>query len=178
MSSYPVTFESEYVERRSRLTTFFRLLLAIPHLFLLMLVSAAAVLVVIVAWFMLLVTGRWSPGMYEFVAGFLRYYTRVHAYVFLLTAPYPPFSMDDDPDYPARLRVGPALPEYSRLKVLLRIFYAIPALLIVYVMNLVVELAAFAAGFVIVITGRQRKGLQDVIGLCVSYVARASALFL
>ena len=28
---YPVTFKADYVEKRSRLTTFFRLLLAIPH---------------------------------------------------------------------------------------------------------------------------------------------------
>ena len=28
--SYPVTFEADYVEQRSRLTTFFRLILAIP----------------------------------------------------------------------------------------------------------------------------------------------------
>jgi hypothetical protein len=28
--SYPVTFEVDYVERRNRLTTFFRLLLMIP----------------------------------------------------------------------------------------------------------------------------------------------------
>ncbi len=27
---YPVTFEADYVEHRSRLTTFFRLILAIP----------------------------------------------------------------------------------------------------------------------------------------------------
>ena len=32
MSNYPVTFEADYAEQRSRLTTFFRLLLAIPHL--------------------------------------------------------------------------------------------------------------------------------------------------
>ena len=30
--SYPVTFEADYVERRNRLSTFFRLILAIPLL--------------------------------------------------------------------------------------------------------------------------------------------------
>ena len=69
-----------------------------------------------------------------------------------------------------RLHVGPPLPEYDRLKVLLRIFYIIPAYLIVYVMNIVIELAAIASWLVIVVTGKQPKGLQDVIGLCVSYI--------
>ncbi len=178
MSTYPVTFEADYVEQRSRLTTFFRLLLAIPHFFLLALFGIVMFFVVIIAWFALLFTGRWPVGLYTLTAGFLRYYTRVSAYTWLLVDPYPPFSIDDEPSYPVRLNIGPALPEYNRLKVALRIFYIIPAYLIVYVMTLVVELAAIASWLVIVITGKQPKGLQDVIGLGVSYTARAYALFM
>lgn len=178
MPTYPVTFEADYIERRSRLTTFFRLVLVIPHLIVATFWGIAIFVVVVVAWFALLFTGRWPEGMYGFTGGFLRYYTRVHAYLFLLADPYPPFSGADHASYPVRLNVGPALANYNRLKVLLRIFYIIPAYLIVYVMNVVVELAAFASWLVIVVTGKQPKGLQDVIGLCVSYSARAYALFL
>ena len=178
MSTYPVTFESDYVEPRSRLTTFFRLLLVIPHLVVAALWGIAVFVVVVIAWFALLITGSWPAGMYDFTAGFLRYYTRIHGYLFLLADPYPPFSGADEPGYPVRLHVGPAQPEYDRLKVLLRIFYIIPAYLIVYVMNVVIELAAIASWLVIVVIGKQPKGLQDVIGLCVSYTARAYALFL
>ena len=178
MSTYPVTFESDYVEPRSRLTTFFRLLLVIPHLVVAALWGIAVFVVVVIAWFALLITGSWPAGMYDFTAGFLRYYTRIHGYLFLLADPYPPFSGADEPGYPVRLHVGPAQPEYDRLKVLLRIFYIIPAYLIVYVMNVVIELAAIASWLVIVVIGKQPKGLQDVIGLCVSYSARAYALFL
>ena len=180
MSTYPVTFEADYVEQRSRLTTFFRLLLAIPHFLVLAFWGLAVFVGVVVAWFALLFTGRWPLGLYMFTANFLKYYTRVMGYAFLLTDPYPPFpsGVNDEPAYPVRLQVGAPLAEYNRLKVLLRIFYIIPAYLIVYVMNIVVELAAIASWFVIVITGKQPKGLQDVIGLCVSYIARAYALFL
>ena len=66
---YPVTFKADYVEKRSRLTTFFRLLLAIPHLIVLYFYGLAAGVVVIVAWFALLFTGRYPQGMYDFVAG-------------------------------------------------------------------------------------------------------------
>jgi hypothetical protein len=178
VSTYPVTFEADYVERRSRLTTFFRLLLAIPQYLVLALYGIGVFFAVIVAWFALLFTGRWPQGLYDFVAGFMRYYTRVNAYTWLLADPYPPFSADVEPQYPVRLNIGPPLPEYNRLKVLLRIFYIIPAYLIVYVMNIVLELAGIASWLVIVITGKQPKGLQDVLGLCLSYTSRAGALFL
>jgi hypothetical protein len=152
--------------------------LVIPHLVVAALWGIAVFVVVVIAWFALLITGSWPASMYDFTAGFLRYYTRVHGYLFLLADPYPPFSGAGEPGYPVRLDVGPAQPEYDRLKVLLRIFYIIPAYLIVYVMNIVVELAAIASWLVIVVMGKQPKGLQDVIGLCVSYTARAYALFL
>jgi hypothetical protein len=178
VSTYPVTFEADYVEPRSRLTTFFRLLLGIPHFIVLTLYGIGAFFAVIVAWFALLFTGRWPQGLYDFTAGFVRYYTRVNAYTWLLVDPYPPFSTGEEPSYPVRMSIGPPLAEYNRLKVLLRIFYIIPIYLIVYVMNIVLQLAGIAAWLVIVVTGKQPKGLQDVIGLCVSYVSRGCALFL
>lgn len=178
MSTYPVTFEADYVEQRSRLTTFFRLLLAIPHFIVLYLWGIGVFFAVVIAWFALLFTGRWPQGLYDFTAGFMRYFNRVNAYTWLLVDPYPPFSGGEEPGYPTRLHVGPPLPEYNRLKVGLRFFYAIPAMLIVYVMNIVLELAAVASWFVIVITGKQPKGLQDVLGLCTSYISRAYGLIL
>ena len=68
MSTYPVTFEADYVEQRSRLTTFFRLLLAIPHLLIVAFWGLAVFFGVIVAWFALLFTGRWPLGLYMFTA--------------------------------------------------------------------------------------------------------------
>ena len=66
--SYPVTFEADYVERRSRLTTFFRLLLVIPHLIVLYLWGIVAGIAVVIAWFALLFTARYPRGLYMFVA--------------------------------------------------------------------------------------------------------------
>ena len=77
---YPVTFKADYVEKRSRLTTFFRLILAIPHFIAVFFYFLAAEVVVIIAWFALLFTGRYPQGMYDFVAGSLRYQTRVYGY--------------------------------------------------------------------------------------------------
>jgi Domain of unknown function (DUF4389) len=169
---YPVTFEADYVEKRSRLTTFFRWLLVIPHAIVLAFYAIAAGVVVIVAWFALVFTGRWPRGMYDFVAGFFRYGTAVHGYFYLLTDQYPPFGPDVD-SYPVRLNVAPPQDEYSRLKVLFRIILAIPPYIIAYAMNIVMQVGAFLAWFAIVVLGRQPKGLQDMIVLGMSYQQRA-----
>jgi hypothetical protein len=171
---YPVTFEADYVEKRSRLTTFFRLLLVIPHVIVLAFYAIAAGVVVIIAWFALVFTGRWPRGMYDFVAGFFRYGTAVHGYFYLLTDQYPPFGPDVDA-YPVRLNVAPPQDEYSRLKVLFRIILAIPPYIIAYAMNIVMQVGAFLAWFAIVVLGRQPKGLQDMIVLGMSYQQRAYA---
>jgi hypothetical protein len=167
-----VTFEADYVEKRSRLTTFFRLFLAIPHFIVLVFYGFAAYVVIFIAWFALLITGRWPRGMYDFVAGFWRYATAVSGYVCLLTDAYPPFGPDVDA-YPVRLNVAPPKSEYSRLKVLFRIILAIPPYIISYAMSIVAQIGALLSWFAIVFLGRQPKGLQDMIVLGLSYQQRA-----
>jgi hypothetical protein len=177
MNDTSAVYECDYAAARSRLTTFFRLLLVIPHWICLSILGIAVGVVVIIAWFALLVTGRWPEGMYRFVAGSLRYYTRVHAYSYLLVDPYPPFSLDEERGYPVRLAVPPPRPEYSRVKVLFRIILAIPVYILAYVMQVLAGLGSFVAWFVIVITGRQPAGLQELINLGFSYQARSAAYF-
>jgi hypothetical protein len=174
---YPVTFKADYVEKRSRLTTFFRGLLAIPHLIAVLFYVFAAEIVTVIAWFALLFTGRYPQGMYDFVAGALRYGTRVCGYVFLLTDEYPPFSGDAATRYPVDLNIGPPKAEYSRLKVLFRIILMIPVYIIAYAMQIVFEVGALLAWFAIVVLGRQPKGLQDMIVLGMSYHQRAYGYF-
>jgi hypothetical protein len=174
---YPVTFRADYVEKRSRLTTFFRLLLAIPHFFVVTFYMLAAEVVVFIAWFALLFTGRYPRGMYDFVAGALRYSTRVTGYACLLTDPYPPFSGDPATPYPVDLDIAPPKESYDRLKVLFRIILMIPVYIISYAMQIVASVGAIIAWFAIVILGRQPKGLQDMIVLGISYQQRAYAYF-
>jgi len=171
------TFVAEYVEQRSRATTFFRFFLAIPHFIVLYVWGLVAALAVIVAWFALLFTARYPQGLYDFVAGLERYSTAVYGYVGLLTDEYPPFGSDTD-NYPVHVVIPPPKAEYDRLKVLFRIILAIPVLIISYAMQIVWELGTFIAWFVIVVLGRQPKGLQDMIVLGLSYQQRAYAYLL
>jgi hypothetical protein len=173
--SYPVTFQADYVERRNRLTAFFRLILAIPLAIWLYLYGIIATIAIVIAWFAIVITGHYPKGLYDFVAGFNRFLARVTAYAALLCDPYPAFGGQPDPSYPVRMEfVGP-LERYSRLKTFFRIILAIPIMVLRYVMGLLLEIGAIGAWVVIVITGKMPRGLFDVMVLANSYTARSDA---
>jgi hypothetical protein len=165
-------YDVEFVEKRSRLSTFFRYFLAIPHFIVLAVWGFVAYFAVIIAWFAILFTGRYPAGLYAFVYGFARYASTVSAYYYLVTDPYPPFGSDVS-GYPAQLKLSPEpLPEYDRLKTLFRIILVIPPAIIAYAMGIVAGIGSLLAWFYIVVTGKQNKGLQDFILLGLSYQVR------
>ncbi|HEX4482542.1 MAG TPA: DUF4389 domain-containing protein [Solirubrobacteraceae bacterium] len=173
--SYPVTFEADYVEQRSRLSTFFRLILAIPVAIVLYVFGIVAWFAIVIAWFAIIITGRYPKGLYEFVADFTRFLARVTAYSVLLTDAYPPFNGSHEASYPVRMEFAGPLEHYSRLKTLFRVILAIPIVILRYVVNLLLEIGAFASWIVIVITGKMPRGLFDVMVLANSYTARSDA---
>ena len=68
--------------------------LAIPHYIVLALLYVGVALVLLLAWFIILITGRFPRGLFNFVVGLMRWGWRVTAYVSLLnTDRYPPFSL-------------------------------------------------------------------------------------
>ena len=68
--------------------------LAIPHYIVLAFLGIAAVVCVIIAWFVILFTGRYPKGLFDFVLGVFRWSLRVQAYALLmLTDKYPPFAL-------------------------------------------------------------------------------------
>jgi hypothetical protein len=69
-------------------------LLAIPHYFVLVFLWLGVILVTFIAWIVILFTGKYPRGMFDFVVGVGRWSLRVDAYAFLLlTDDYPPFSL-------------------------------------------------------------------------------------
>ena len=69
-------------------------LLAIPHYIVLFFLYIAAFFAVIGAWFAILFTGRYPRGIFDFVAGVIRWHNRVIGYAFVLvTDRYPPFRL-------------------------------------------------------------------------------------
>jgi hypothetical protein len=176
--SYPIQYQVEFVEQRDRLTTFFRFLIAIPWLIVAALYGIGAFLAAIGAWFAIVFTGKYPPGLYEFVASAIRMLTRVNGYVWLMTDTLPPFDGGPHDEYPVRVVIPPTLPEYDRVKTLLRIIFLIPVYIIASILGFLLEVVGFVAWLVIVITGRQLPGLHEVMMMATAYQARALAYFL
>jgi hypothetical protein len=90
---YPAALDIEYQEELNRWMPLVKWLLAIPHYIVLTFVGLAAVVALIVAFFAILITEKYPRGLFDFVAGTLRWSERVTAYVALMRDEYPPFSL-------------------------------------------------------------------------------------
>jgi hypothetical protein len=149
--------------QRTRLTVFFRLILAIPLILWALLWGVITLLAAIVNWFATLFTGRSPDGLHNFLATYLRFSTHVRAYVLLVANPYPGFTGKLG-TYPIDLEVDP--PEaQSRLTVFFRIILAIPALFITNIMSNLSQLLAIFSWFIALVTGRVPEGIRNFAAL-------------
>ena len=114
---------------RSRLTVFFRAILAIPHYIWAFLLGMVVALLVFVNWFILLFRARTPDGIHGFVAGYIRYLTHLEAYFLLAANPYPAFYLIGNDPYPVDLEIDPPQVQ-NRWKTGFRLFLAVPALLV------------------------------------------------
>lgn len=85
---------SPALEGRSRLTCFFRIILAIPAFIFVAIIGLIAVICSFLGGLAVLFTGRWPEGLRNFVVANLRVSNRFNAYYNYLTDQYPPFSLD------------------------------------------------------------------------------------
>jgi hypothetical protein len=91
---YPASIEiADPPTARDRLTVALRILLAIPHFIVLFFVLVGWGFATVAAWFIILFTGAYPQGLYEFGVGALRWRIRVEAYMLLMVDEYPPFSL-------------------------------------------------------------------------------------
>lgn len=114
VSAYPVRLEGEPTEPLSRWLWLVKWLLLIPHFVCLFFLFVTLVLATIAAFFVLLFTGRYPRGLFNWNVGVLRWAWRVsfYGYSALGTDRYPPFTMGEAPDYPATLEID--YPEEQR----------------------------------------------------------------
>jgi len=91
--------------RRSRLTVFFRLILAIPHLLWIALFGIAAFTLAFVMWLAVLFERRAPASLHGFLANFTRYSVHLTAYLCLAADPYPAFT--GSTPYPVDVQIDP-----------------------------------------------------------------------
>ena len=173
---HPITVIDDDDRRRWRLTTALRLLLALPHLYLLEYWGLVAVFVAIANWFIALVRGRTPPAVHDWLARYVRYSTHVQAYVFMLADPYPKFRGWPN-TYPVDLRVDPPAIQ-SRWKIGFRLPLAIPAIVFSYVLAVVLIIVAMLSWFVALAVARVPSGFQNLGTYCLRYQLQTLAYLL
>ena len=173
---YPLRLTGELDPKLSRGLWLVKWLLAIPHFVVLFLLWVAFFVTTVFAGFAILFTGRYPRGIFDFNVGVLRWSWRVgfYSYSALATDRYPPFTLADDPNYPARLDVE--YPEQlSRGLVLIKLWLlAIPHYLVVAIFmgsawaswmgtGGLISLLVLFAGISLLFVGRYPTSLYDFV---------------
>jgi hypothetical protein len=160
-------------EEYNRFLPLVKWLLAIPHYFCLFFLGLASFVVILIAFFAVLFTGRYPEGMFNFVVGVHRWGWRVAAYVYLLTDEYPPFTLEDVPDYPARFTVD--YPEHiDNWRPLVQWLLIIPFFIVAYVLTYLSLVLVFFAFFTILFTKQFNEGMFKLVVNALRWAARAN----
>lgn len=168
--AHPIGVVVEDDRGRSRLTTFFRLFLTVPHMLWLTLWAAVAILAVIAQWFVVLVRGRPAASLHRFLAAFVRYQIHVIAFLFLVANPFPGFT--GTAGYPIDVEVAP--PDRQRRWVtLFRLFLALPAFMLNGALNVLLYAVGLGGWFAVLAIGRMPEGLRNAGAFALRYNAQA-----
>ena len=196
--SYPVHLSIRAADRYSRVSTFFRQILVIPHVFWLIGYSIAASFVTIYAYFAILFSGTYPQGAFEWQVRWLRYYARMVAYWAWMTPRFPPFHGREDETYPwvsfsvdynpalsrgkTALRVpGLVIDVLSRLGTFAGILafagfaYLIPVYVLLFGLGVLAFVITIPAWFALLFTARYPASLFNLVELSYRYSVRTSA---
>ena len=190
---YPIDLEIDPPARQSRLTTLFRLFLALPALLLLGALSGGsgglrlsgggvAAIGAFLTWFAALVTGRAPRGLRDLTAWGLSYSAQVWGYLFLLTDRYPNSSPAlhlarlEPPEAPhlTRLVVEDDL-RRPRLMVFFRLPLAVPHLIWLTGWFVLALLAGLLNWLLTLVRGRAWRPLVRFLAAYVRYSTHVSA---
>ena len=158
---------------RSRLTVFFRFLLAIPHFVWLLLWAIAVFFVAILNWFAVVFTGRAPAGFHRFLTRWVRDQTHVYAFVTVVANPFPGFtglpgSYPVDVDIAERERQG-------RLAAGFRLILLIPAAVISSALGACLYASALLGWWASLFTARMPRSLRNLGAWSLRYSAQLSA---
>lgn len=183
---YAARLEVDYPEESNRLTTFFRLILAIPIIIVLSIISATADSTYVViseagetvskitttsggivgalflaTLLMILFRQRYPRWWFDFAREFARFAMRVGAYIMLLTDEYP--STEDEQTVHLEIDYPDVKQDLNRWLPLVKWFLAIPHFIVLFLLAIVAFFAVIIAWFAILFTGRYPRGLFDYL---------------
>jgi hypothetical protein len=171
--AHPIRISEDDDLRRSRLTVFFRLLLALPHIIWLALWGVVVFFTVAANWFVTLFAGRPADALHRFNGAYVRYLTHVFAYLFLVANPFPGF-VGAPGTYPVDLQIAP--PErQNRWKTGFRLILAFPAALVAGALGSALYVVGILGWFVGLFTARMPVGLRNLGVFALRYSAQVNA---
>jgi hypothetical protein len=193
---YPVSVDiTPSLTNRNRLTTAFRVILAIPHLILVGslgvgvassghresvgtengLLGIAAIFLAIVSWFTIVFTGQHIIGIRQFTTFYMRWRARALSYLMLLEDPYPPFG---DAPYPATITIVDPTGPRDRLSVGFRLLISIPHFIVLFFLVVAWWVTSFIAWVAILLTGTYPSGMYDFGAGVLRWLLRVEAYML
>lgn len=162
-------------EEYSRFMPLVKWLLAIPHYFCLFFLGFGALFVIFISFFAVLFTGQYPRGMFDFVVGVQRWGWRVNAYTGLLVDPYPPFTLDDVSDYPARFVIDYPEQGVERWRPFVQWLLIIPFMIVAGFLAIAAFFVEIAAFFTILFTRQFPEGMFNIAVNAFRWIVRANA---
>ena len=177
-TAYPVSLSIDYPDRElNRLTTFFRIFLAIPILIVIGLITsgeyrweglnwgsyqyAAAGLLFLPLVLMILFRNKYPKWWFDWNLALTKFSARVEAYLGLLTDEYP--STDEEQSVHIEIPYPDVKNELSAGLPLVKWLLAIPHYIILFFLAIAAIVCVVIAWFAILFTGRYPRGLFDFI---------------
>ena len=175
-SPYAVRFAVDYPDRTlNRLTTAFRIFVAIPILVVLATVSGGSIgvgrnqggvamaggLLAIAPLLMILFRQKYPRWWFDWNVALLRFLNRIGAYLLLLRDEYP--STDDEQSVHLELDYPNVPTELNRWLPLVKWLLAIPHVIVLFVLSLAAIVVAIVAWFAILFTGRYPRWAFDFV---------------
>jgi uncharacterized protein DUF4389 len=192
---HPVRLDVRDDYDRNRVTVFFRLLLAIPHIIWFLLWTVLIVITSILNWLISIFTGKPPDAFHRLMCAYARYQAHLVAYFSLIGNPYPSF-LGEPGAYPIDIQLPEEPVAQRRWKILVRLPLAIPALLVSgtlaglsgaltaaiglegVVGGALLFVCALLGWFASLARGRMPKGLRDAGAYSIGYSAQLTAYLL
>lgn len=185
-TTYPARLNIDYQEKLSRVTTIFRIILAIPILIILGILTSGSDTVIrtvnesgevatetvrtgagivgslfLVTLLLILFRKRYPKWWFDFVLALNRFSLRISAYLALITDKYP--STEDEQNVHLELDYPNAQTDLKRGMPLVKWFLAIPHYVILFFLWIAVLVVVFISWFAIIFTGRYPRGLFEFV---------------
>lgn len=168
-----LTADVRYAEARNRLTTAFRMILAIPHVIVMQVWGYLAEILSVIQWFIVVFTGKRNSGLWDLQRAWIGYAARVTSYEYLLFDEYPAFGTDQS-KVPMAFELDYEEPA-NRLTNGLRFIWIVPALLIAIVLGIALLAVVVVSWFAILFTGKHPRGMFEFILRVVRFVLQLNA---